>query len=120
MMKKSDNLNGLPTRDILSLGRMILNLQKDLDKYAAIVYPATEMVFPVGTNTNNSTPEKDANKSEELNTALLLKESLSALAQDLDALQVAALSTAPNTKKQAKSQKFSHAFFQKRPQTAMQ
>jgi hypothetical protein len=122
MEKKANNPNELPTRDILSLARMILNLQKDLEKYAAIVYPATEIVSPVAMGVSNAVLEKeaisDSSESEELKTALLLKESLSTLVQDLDALQVAALASSPSTKKQAKAQKFSQAFFQKRPQAA--
>jgi len=122
MMKKADTPNALPTREILTLGRMILNLQKDLEKYAAIIYPAIELPSPASVNSDlagepviitetreaGNTAPSEAADNQDFETLLqvggLLAESMSAQTSQM--------------KKRKKEQKFSHAFFQKRPQTA--
>jgi len=47
--EKSASAKDFPHRELLTLARMVLNLQKDLDKYAAIAYPSTKE-FPSPSN----------------------------------------------------------------------
>jgi hypothetical protein len=81
-----------PYRELLKLARMVLNLQKDLDKYSAIAYPATK---------------------EFLSEKVVERDSINGNPNsDLEIQNKEAIMTG-NGKNASKKQKFSHSFFQK-------